>query len=96
MEDLAGGEGVGGGAMEAIPDPDDGPSMLDVLEGMSAHFHEHHSDIVRWPWKLFCAKWVRLITASTRDWEERQRDEEAREERERRQRIQAFASGAMY
>jgi hypothetical protein len=59
--------------------------MLDLLEGMSAHFHEHHEAILRWTWKLFCAKWARLIRATAT-----QRLE--REESERKQRLGEFAA----
>jgi hypothetical protein len=31
---------------------------------MGAHFHEHHADVVRWPWKIFCRKWARLLAAT--------------------------------
>lgn len=49
--------------------------MLDVVEAMSAHFHEHHEAIMRWSWKLFCVKWVRLIQAMERQRERDHADE---------------------
>lgn len=44
-------------------DEDDGESFpgLALLEAMGTHFHEHHEAILRWSWKLFCAKWCRLL-----------------------------------
>lgn len=38
---------------------------------MGTHFHEHHADIVRWPWKVFCRKWARLAHATV---DERRQD----------------------
>lgn len=35
-------------------------NMLDVTEHMSTQYKERHTDIINWPWKLFCAKWIRL------------------------------------
>lgn len=56
--------------------------LLDVIEGISALFHEHHDAIIRWSWKLFCAKWARMLdTASKRALEQFERDRE----RERKQ-----------
>lgn len=44
---------------------------------MSYVFHEHHDAIMRWSWKLFCAKWVRLIAAfdQQRKTEQKQRED---------------------
>lgn len=53
--------------------------LLDVFEAMSYQFKEHHEAIMRWSWKLFCAKWVRLIAAMDR---QRQADEKRRVEEE--------------
>lgn len=53
--------------------------MLTIIEAMSYQFKEHHEAIMRWSWKLFCAKWVRLIQAMDR---QRKRDEEQRVEAE--------------
>lgn len=67
------------GTSPFAPAPDEersGLDLLDVVEAMSAHFHEHHREILtRWSWKLFCAKWVRLIAAAER--EEAEREERA-------------------
>lgn len=43
------------------------------------HFREHHEAILRWSWKLFCAKWARLIQAMAR---QRERQHQAHEEAE--------------
>lgn len=61
---------------EATDEPEDHDiDMLDVMEAMGAHFHEHHADIMRWSWKLFCRKWVRLIKWAAEEREkERQRE----------------------
>lgn len=55
--------------------------LLDLLEAMSAHFHEHHEAIMRWSWKLFCAKWVRLIKFAAEEKarkQQREREDEMR------------------
>lgn len=60
---------------------DDGarePDVLDILDGMSSHYHEHHEALLRWPWKLFCAKWARWLT-----WAYADEDRRAEQERER-------------
>lgn len=31
---------------------------------MGAHFHEHHAEMMRWPWKVFCRKWARFLDAT--------------------------------
>lgn len=64
---------------EAAPS---GFDVLDLIEAMSAHFHEHHQEIVGpygWSWKLFCAKWVRLIAAAEREEAERAKRTQDRE-----------------
>lgn len=58
----------------------DALDILAITEAMGAHFHEHHHDILRWPWKLFCAKWARMIKQL---WDQQQRDAERERERER-------------
>lgn len=35
--------------------------ILALLEAMSERYHEHHAAIMAWSWRLFCAKWCRLI-----------------------------------
>ena len=64
--------------------------MLAVLEALGAHFHEHHADLLRMPWLVFCGKWVRLIEYEARERvrkrrqaEERERDELRREHHKR-------------
>lgn len=58
--------------------------VLDVLEGMGAHLHEHHSDMLAWPWRLFCAKWARTMVAGVREKERTLREKEQREETQQR------------
>lgn len=48
--------------------------MLLVVEAMSAHFREHHEAIMRWSWKLFCAKWIRLIEAADKERKKREHE----------------------
>lgn len=52
-----------------------GIDIISVIEGMGSLFHEHHDTIVKWPWKLFCEKWGRLIRYSA--------DEEVKERKRR-------------
>lgn len=54
--------------------------LLDVMEGMSNHFHEHHADILRWSWKLFCAKWARMLDQVSKREAERLAKEQERQE----------------
>lgn len=54
-------------------------SILDVCEGLGTHFHEHHEAVMRWPWKLFCAKWRRLMVQTTQRAAERERGDLLRE-----------------
>lgn len=49
-----------------------GLDVLDLLDAMAGQFREHRRDILAWPWKLFCAMWIRLLEAQER---ERQRKE---------------------
>jgi hypothetical protein len=60
-----------------LDDPDeagDGLHLLDVIEALGTHFHEHQADILRWPFKLFCAKWRRMVMQVARREAERERD----------------------
>lgn len=45
---------------------------------MGAHFHEHHDVVVRWPWRLFCAKWCRLLEVA----DQRRREDEERKHKQ--------------
>jgi hypothetical protein len=62
--------------------------LLEICEAMGTHFHEHQLELLRWPWKLFCAKWVRLLEAGAR---ERARQEQRRVEQELRELERAHA-----
>lgn len=62
--------------------PGDALDLLDVLEGLSAWSHEHQEAILRWPWKLFCVKWTRMLRYADR--ERRQEAERKREAEFRR------------
>lgn len=57
--------------------------LLDVMEAMGAHFHEHHDDICAWSWRLFCAKWARM-TVQLAQQERARREREREQEHERR------------
>lgn len=46
--------------------------ILDVLDAMSGHYHEHRRELLRWPWKLFGAQWGRMLIAAAKE-AERQR-----------------------
>jgi hypothetical protein len=71
----------------------DALDILTITEAMGAHFHEHHHDIVRWSWKLFCAKWARMIKQL---WEQQQRDDERERQRQRDQGFAELTSGGGY
>lgn len=59
------------------PDEERGIDLLEIMEAMSAHFHEHHEAIMRWSWKLFCRKWARLMAWAAEEREkERQREQD--------------------
>ncbi|HLZ20729.1 MAG TPA: hypothetical protein VKQ30_01215 [Ktedonobacterales bacterium] len=62
-----------------------------MIEAIGACFHEHHADIVRWAWKLFCAKWARMLEVAEA---ERQREQERERERTR-QHLDAVRRKAM-
>lgn len=49
--------------------------LLQVVENLCAHYQERHSDVMRWPWKLFCAKWVRVLEAIRQQQRERRERE---------------------
>ena len=51
----------------------DGLQFLDIVEALSAHFHEHHDAVMRWPWRLFCAKWRRMMVQVAKREAERER-----------------------
>jgi hypothetical protein len=62
---------------------DDGDlDFLDALDGMSALYHEHYDALLRWPWKLFCAKWARALRISEEQGRERRRREDERQTQE--------------
>lgn len=50
---------------------------------MSALYHEHYDALLRWPWKLFCAKWARALRIGYERTRERTRQEEERQTQER-------------
>jgi hypothetical protein len=86
---------VSGASGEDDPDQDsaDALDILTITEAMGAHFHEHHHDILRWPWKLFCAKWARMIKQL---WEQKQRDLAREQERERQRGFDELAGAGGY
>jgi len=54
--------------------------MLDVLDAMASHYGETTREMLtRWSWKLFCAKWRRLVEYMAVEREKR-RDREREEE----------------
>ena len=74
-------------ARMGMDDPDecgDGFQLLDVIEALSTHFHEHQAAILRWPFKLFCVKWRRMTVQLAKRDAERERDKR-RAEAEREQ-----------
>jgi hypothetical protein len=46
---------------------------------MQRVWRERHQDIMRWPWKLFCAKWCRLLRILDQERQEREEMERERE-----------------
>lgn len=46
-----------------------------MIEGLGAVYHEHHAEVMAWPFKVFCRKWSRLLEVEA----ERQREREDRE-----------------
>lgn len=71
------GEGAGG----EDEDKSGGLDILDVLDAMASHYGETTLEMLRqWSWKLFCARWRRLIEYM----------EVEREKRREREREEAF------
>jgi len=56
--------------------------VLDVVDAMSAHYHEHHQELMAWPWRLFCAKWARMILYAAKE-AKRRKDKEIEQEQQR-------------
>lgn len=56
--------------------------MLDVVDAMSAHYHEHHQELMAWPWRLYCAKWARMLIAFAKE-EKRKKEREIEAEQKR-------------
>ena len=48
---------------------------MGIVEGVAAHYETTHSEVVGWPWRLFCHKWARTVTAAAR----RERERRARD-----------------
>lgn len=58
-----------------------GLDVLSLLESMAAHWSsETHASLLAWPWRLFCAKWVRLMEDR---WREERRERDRDDERAR-------------
>ncbi len=49
---------------------------------MSAHYHEHHQELMAWPWRLFCAEWARMILYAAKE-AKRRKDKEIEQEQQR-------------
>lgn len=63
--------------------------VLDLLDSMATLFKEKRDTLLGWPWKFFCAYWIRLIrhTHDEREAEEqRERERAAAEEKRREER----------
>lgn len=44
---------------------------------MANHFTgERHETVLAWPWRLFCAKWVRMLEAGERERKRRKKDKQ--------------------
>lgn len=71
---MSAGEGAG------VEDGDEPGSLdiLDVLDAMASHYGEPMLEMLqRWSWKLFCARWRRLVEYSAA--ETKRREEQERE-----------------
>lgn len=66
-------------AMDDPAECGDGLQLLDIIEALGAHFHEHQADVLRWPWKLFCVKWRRMMVQVAKREADRARDKRQRE-----------------
>lgn len=67
--------------------------FLDALDGMSGLYHEHYDTLLRWPWKLFCAKWARALRIGHERERERTRRKEERETQETIHELRAAHGG---
>ena len=57
---------------------------MDILDAMSSHYGDPIDHILaRWSWKLFCARWRRLIDYTANEREKREKEEREREFKER-------------
>jgi hypothetical protein len=57
--------------------------MLDIIDAICSHYGETHNEVQqRWSWKLFCAKWKRLIDYSLEEEKKRDREKQEREFKE--------------
>lgn len=56
--------------------------LLDVVDSLSAHYHEHLDAILAWSWRLFCTRWVRMIEAEGRRLLRERAQQEARQEQQ--------------
>lgn len=71
-----------------------GFSFLDVLDAMASHYGETVMELLkRWPWKLFCARWARLmdyLDAERAKQEERERKAKQAETHSAHQRLNPY------
>ena len=78
--------GTGDDAGEAGDDEGDERGEIDLLgicEGIAAHYETTHSEVVGWPWRLFCVKWARTVRAAAK----RERERKAREAERENERL---------
>lgn len=68
----------GNGQQAGDEDEPGGLDILDVLDAMASHYGETTLEMLRrWSWKLFCARWRRLI-----EYMEVEREKQRERERE--------------
>lgn len=58
--------------------------LLDVVDSLSNHYHEHLDAILAWSWRLFCARWIRMLESEGRRLLRERAEREAREQEQER------------
>jgi hypothetical protein len=51
----------------------DGLSILDLVDAVCSHYHEHLREVLtQWSWKLFCRRFARMLRQVRREEDQRE------------------------
>ena len=53
--------------------------MLAIINMLGEHYGEGYAEVIRWPWRVFCARWAAVYRKART---ERMKREQEREDRE--------------